>query len=57
MHYKSQLYKMGTITQNMLKLQIPYYHLLNQWLLGATNGNQGQAMMDLQSSKTVNHLK
>ena len=25
-----------------LKLQIPYYHLLNQWLLGATNGNQGQ---------------
>ena len=21
-----------------LKLQIPYYHLLNQWLLGATNG-------------------
>ena len=19
----------------------PYYHLLNQWLLGATNGNQG----------------
>ena len=24
-----------------LKLQIPYYHLLNQWLLGATNGNQG----------------
>ena len=25
--------------------QIPYYHLLNQWLLGATNGNQGQRMM------------
>ena len=24
------------------KLQIPYYHPLNQWLLGATNGNQGQ---------------
>ena len=24
------------------KHQIPYYHPLNQWLLGATNGNQGQ---------------
>ena len=30
-----------------LKLQIPCYHPLNQWLLGATNGNQGQAMKDL----------
>ena len=30
-----------------LKLQIPYYHLLNQWLLGATNGNQGQTRMGL----------
>ena len=31
----------------MPKLQIPYYHPLNQWLLGATNGNQGQTVMDL----------
>ena len=30
-----------------LKLQIPYYHPLNQWLLGATNGNQGQTRMGL----------
>ena len=29
-----------------LKLQIPYYHSLNQWLLGATSGNQEQAVMD-----------
>ena len=27
--------------------QIPYYHPLNQWLLGATNGNQGQIVMKL----------
>ena len=27
------------------KLQIPYYHPLNQWLLGATSANQGQTMM------------
>ena len=25
-----------------LKLQISYYHPLNQWLLWATNGNHGQ---------------
>ena len=30
-----------------LKLQIPYYHLLNQWLVGATNGNQGQTRIGL----------
>ena len=30
-----------------LKAQIPYYYPLNQWLLGATNGNQGQIVMDL----------
>ena len=30
-----------------LKPQIPYYHPLNQWLLGATNGNQGQIMMHI----------
>ena len=28
-----------------LKLQIPYYHPLNLWLLGATNGNHGQTVM------------
>ena len=28
-----------------LKLQIYYYHILNQWLLGATNGNHGQIVM------------
>ena len=30
-----------------LKLQIPYYHLLNLRLLGATNGNHGQTVMHL----------
>ena len=29
------------------KLQIQYYHPLNQWLLGATDGNQGQTVMKL----------
>ena len=29
----------------MPKLQIPYYHPLNQWLLGATDGNQGQIVL------------
>ena len=38
-----------------LKLQIPYYHQLNQWLLWATNGNHGLAVMHLQSSETINH--
>ena len=33
-------------TKYALKLQIPYYQPLNQWLLGATNGNQGQTGMD-----------
>ena len=39
------------------KLQIPYYQQLNQWLLGATTGNQGQKVAHFQSSKTINHLK
>ena len=39
-----------------LKLQIPYYQLLNEWLLGVTNGNQGQTMMDLKSSKIIKHF-
>ena len=51
-----------SITQNgyelkiCIKLQIPYYHPLIQWLLGATNGNQGQAVMDPWSSETTNQL-
>ena len=39
-----------------LKLQIPYNHSLNLWLLGETNGNQGQAVNHFQSSKTIKHL-
>ena len=27
------------------KVNVTYYHPLNQWLLGATNGNQGQTVM------------
>ena len=30
-------------------MSIPYYHPLNQWLLGATNGNQGYTVMDLRA--------
>ena len=34
--------------QNMpKKLQNPFYYPLNQWLLGATNSNQGQIVMKL----------
>ena len=36
---------MGITGQNMPQLQIPYYHPLNQWLLGATSANKGQTMM------------
>ena len=30
-----------------LNIKICYYHPLNLWLLGATNGTQGQTMIDL----------
>ena len=48
---------MGIRPKIWLKLQIPYYHQLNQWLLGATNDNQGQKIIHFQSSETINHLK
>ena len=45
--------------QMCLNLQIPYYpiitHLVNHWLLGTTNGNQGQKMMDFQNFETIAH--
>ena len=34
---------------------MPYYDPLNQWLLGATNGNQGETVMHLYSSEDINH--
>ena len=37
------------------KVKVTYYHPLNQWLIGATNGNQGQTVMHLQYSETINH--
>ena len=43
-------------TKYAIKLQILYNHPLNQWLLGATNGNQGQTVMDLWSFETINQL-
>ena len=33
--------------------QIPYYHPINYELLGVSIGNQGQPMMDFQSSETI----
>ena len=36
-------------------VKVTYYHPLNQWLLRATNDNQGQTVMDLQCSETINH--
>ena len=38
-----------------LKFQIPYYYPLNQWLLWATTGNQGQTVMDIWSSETIRY--
>ena len=38
------------------KVNVTYYHPLNQWLLGETNGNQGQTVMHHQFSETINHI-
>ena len=38
------------------QVNVTYYHPLNQWLLGATNGNQGQTVMHHQCSETINHI-
>ena len=38
-HLKSHIFI--HLRQSNSKCQIPYYHPLNQWLLGATNSNQG----------------
>ena len=43
-----------------LKLQIHYYHPLNESLLGSTNvkhGKQGQTMMHILSCETIIHPK
>ena len=37
------------------QVKVTYYHPLNQWLIGATNGNHGQTVMHLQCSETINH--
>ena len=37
------------------KVKVTYYHPLNEWLLGATNGHHGQTVMHLQCSETINH--
>ena len=38
------------------KVNVTYYHPVNQWLLGATNGYHGQTVMHHQCSETINHL-
>ena len=38
------------------KVNVTYYHPLNLWLLGATNGNHGQTVMHLQCPETINHI-
>ena len=38
------------------QVNVTYYHPLNQWLLGATNDNQGQTVMHHQCSETINHI-
>ena len=47
---------MGIGPKIWLKLQIPYYNTLIQWLLGATSSNQGQRIIHFQSSEGMNHL-
>ena len=37
-------------------VKVTYYHPLNQWLLGATNDSQGQTVIHLQCSETINHI-
>ena len=37
------------------KVKVTYYHPVNQWLLGTTNGNQEQTVMHLQCFETINH--
>ena len=45
----------GNIVSSHFKVKVTYYHPLNLWLLGATNGNHGQAVMHLQCPDTINH--
>ena len=40
----------------MAQTSITYYHPLKQWLSGANNVNQGQALMHLQYSENINQL-
>ena len=43
----SNVYNGYNMSKYGSNLQIPYYNPLNQWLLGATNGNQGQMVMHI----------
>ena len=43
----SNTYNGYNMSKYVSNFEIPYYHPLNQWLLGATNGNQGQIMMHI----------
>ena len=39
-----------------LNFKLPIIIPLNKWLPGATDGNQGQKVMDIWSSKTISQL-
>ena len=41
--------------QNMAESLNSYYHPLTYWLPGATIGNQGSSMMNLQCSEAIPH--
>ena len=45
--------RMGKTLKIYLKLQIPYYHLLNECLLTVKVGNQGQTITELQTSEII----
>ena len=36
---------------SVFKVIVTYYHPVNQWLLGASNGNQGETVMHVQTTR------
>ena len=52
----SMIYNGYNCSKYALNFKFPIITLLNQWLLWATNGNQGQKVMDIWSSETISQL-
>ena len=54
-HFKSQLHKMDILNQNMLQTSNSLLSLTKLMAARATNDKQGQPVIDLKSSETINH--